>query len=245
MIGVSAARRSLHRAWHLLIGLQIALLVFGLVAPAIAVAAAIQTDLWVYQNGDTVTVTGVEFGASEDVVVVSTDPSGQQVDRGTATTAADGGFTYTFVLNVTTPGIYDVVATGQTSGLSAATQFDPPPDAPGNARFSDSRFTTGGVTLTWDGVNQGADCYFVYRDTSAMAARAAVQASISCTAPPSRPNRIAVVQDPTISFTDTTATTGTEYFYFVTAIKANNANQGESASSNQVSTASLVTSPTS
>jgi hypothetical protein len=126
MIGVSAAGRSRRRARNLLIGLQIALLVFGLVAPAIAVAATIQTDLWVYQNGDTVTVTGVEYGASENVVVVSTDPAGTEVDRGSATTDGNGSFTYEFVLNVTIPGIYDVVATGQTSGLTASTQFDPP-----------------------------------------------------------------------------------------------------------------------
>ena len=37
-----------------------------------------------------------------------------------------GSFTYQFVLMSDVPGIYDVVGTGQASGLSAATQFDPP-----------------------------------------------------------------------------------------------------------------------
>src|SRR5439155_7365887 len=36
-----------------------------------------------------------------------------------------GNLTYQFVLNSDVPGLYDVVGTGRTSGLSATTQFDP------------------------------------------------------------------------------------------------------------------------
>ena len=97
-----------------------------LVLPALASAAEISTDLWIYQYGDTVTVTGVDFGADEDVTVVTTDPFGAGVDSGVAHTDATGGFTYAFVLLSDVPGIYDVAATGLGSGLSASTQFDPP-----------------------------------------------------------------------------------------------------------------------
>ena len=47
-----------------------------------AFSATIQTDLWVYQMGDTVTVTGADYGAGETVEVVTTDPNGVEVDRG-------------------------------------------------------------------------------------------------------------------------------------------------------------------
>jgi hypothetical protein len=92
---------------------------------ASALAANIQTDLFVYQNGDTVTVTADGFGATETVDVVTTDPYGTVVDQGAPPTDDLGNVTYQFVLNSDVPGIYDVVATGRTSGLSASTQFDP------------------------------------------------------------------------------------------------------------------------
>src|SRR5438477_12241874 len=93
---------------------------------ASAIAANIQTDLFIYQNGDTVTVTGDGFGATETVDIVTTDPNTSVVDQGTADTDDLGNFTYQFVLNATVPGLYDVVGTGRLSGLSATTQFDPP-----------------------------------------------------------------------------------------------------------------------
>src|SRR5438034_7716278 len=93
---------------------------------ASAIAANIQTDLFVYQNGDTVTVTGDGFGPTESVDVVTTDPNAAVVDSGSATTDDLGNFTYHFVLNVSVPGLYTVTGTGETSGLTASTQFDPP-----------------------------------------------------------------------------------------------------------------------
>src|SRR5436309_15449190 len=90
-----------------------------------ALAANIQTDLFVYQSGDTVTVTGDGFGATETVDVVTTDPYGTVVDQGAPSSDDLGNLTYQFVLNSDVPGLYDVVGTGRTSGLSATTQFDP------------------------------------------------------------------------------------------------------------------------
>jgi hypothetical protein len=102
--------------------LSLAVVLFA-VAPALA--ATIQTDLWVYQQGDTVNVTGDGFDPSENVEIVTTDPNAVEVDRGTVLSDANGNIAYSFVLNSDVPGIYDVVATGLSSGLSASTQFDP------------------------------------------------------------------------------------------------------------------------
>src|SRR5437867_3272002 len=48
----------------------------GLLVAAPAFAANIQTDLFVYQDGDTVTVTGDGFGTPEAVDFTATDPNG-------------------------------------------------------------------------------------------------------------------------------------------------------------------------
>ena len=77
------------------------LLAQAILGPIGALAATIQTDLFIYQNGDVVTVTGDGFGASETVDLVTTDPAGGVVDRGTAATDGAGNFNYQFVLNVT------------------------------------------------------------------------------------------------------------------------------------------------
>ena len=103
------------------------LVAVAVIGPAAsAIAANIQTDLFVYQNGDTVTVTGDGFGPTESVDLVTTDPNAAVVDSGSATTDDLGNFTYHFVLNVSVPGLYTVTGTGQASGLTASTQFDPP-----------------------------------------------------------------------------------------------------------------------
>ena len=102
------------------------LLAQAIVGPIGALAATIQTDLFVYQNGDTVTVTGDGFGVAETVDVVTTDPAATVVDHGSATTDGSGSFSYQFTLNATVSGLYDVKATGEISGLTASTQFDPP-----------------------------------------------------------------------------------------------------------------------
>jgi hypothetical protein len=131
---------------------QALLLMATLVLPALAAATEISTDLWIYQYGDTVTVAGIEFGADEDVSVVTTDPYGGGVDSGVAHTDSTGGFTYQFVLLSDVSGIYDVVATGLTSGLTAATQFDPPTVV--------VTFPVGGATYstaTWNASSCAAD----------------------------------------------------------------------------------------
>ncbi|MEA2628187.1 MAG: trimeric autotransporter adhesin, partial [Chloroflexota bacterium] len=213
-----------------------------LLAPVAALAATIQTDLFVYQNGDTVTVTGDGFGPSETVDLVTTDPNATVVNRGGTTTDDQGSFTYQFTLNVTIAGLYDVNATGETSGLTASTRFDPPPEPPADLKFTDNRAANGGaVSLSWTAKgNQSVDCYWIYRATSLMAPRAINQfgdTNNTCTPAPSAV--FTVVSGGSISsFSDASATTGNDYYYYVTAVKQGN-NQGESMSSNEVSTASL------
>src|SRR6202162_5243085 len=102
------------------------LLAQAIVGPIGALAATIQTDLFVYQNGHRVTVTGDGVGVAETVDVVTTDPAATLVDHGSATTDGSGSFSYQFTLNATVSGLYDVKATGEISGLTASTQFDPP-----------------------------------------------------------------------------------------------------------------------
>src|ERR1044072_3045657 len=97
---------------------QAFLLVATLVLPGLVAATEITTDLWVYQQGDTVNVTGIDFGPDEDVELVTTDPLGAEIDRGVAHSDLDGRIAYSFVLNSDVPGIYDIVATGLTSGFT-------------------------------------------------------------------------------------------------------------------------------
>jgi hypothetical protein len=111
-------------AWTRLLSLVLSLTVL-LLAVAPVAATSIQTDLWVYAQGDTVNVSGDGFGPAENVQIVTTDPYGVVVDDGITTSDPSGYIAYSFVLNSDVPGIYDVVATGLSSGLTASTQFDP------------------------------------------------------------------------------------------------------------------------
>ena len=220
---------------------QALLLMATLVLPALAAATEITTDLWIYQDGDTVTVTGIDFGADEVVDFVTTDAEGVVVDSGSAPSDENGGVVYDFVLNVTTAGIYNVVGTGQTSGLTAATQFDPPPGTPTNLRIVDSRATGGGITLTWAAsTSPGADCYRIFRNGSAMTAKASSSSQNLCGA--SVTNYVDNVLSPAVTYADSPGV-GT-FYYYVTGVKTGSGG-GESASSNQVSTASLNSSASS
>src|SRR5579862_5189843 len=142
--------------------LQASLLLAMILSPALVAAATIQTDLFVYQNGDTVNVTGDGFSAAEAVDFVTTDPNATAVDSGTATTDASGNVAYAFVLNATLNGIYTIVGTGESSGLSASTQFDPAPTlvpSPGSVTY--------GATTSVSGANYAANhSVTIYSSTS-------------------------------------------------------------------------------
>ncbi len=144
------------RLWTRLLSFVLSLAVV-LFAVAPALATSIQTDLWVYQNGDTVNVTGDGFAIRESVEVVTTDPSAVEVDRGTVTSDDAGNIAYSFVLNSDVAGIYDVVATGLISSLTAATQFDPNNfnisygQTPDPVQYSDVTTLDGQVTCSHTG----------------------------------------------------------------------------------------------
>lgn len=126
-----------------------------------AIAATIETDLWVYENGDTVTVFGDGFAPFETVELVTTTPLRTEIDRGTIPTDSTGSLTYRFILNTTETGIFDVVATGHSSGLSAATQFDPNKAVFHSSAFSAPSSVSPGQVFTVSAsfvgdVNQGA-----------------------------------------------------------------------------------------
>ena len=130
------------------------LLAQAILGPIGALAATIQTDLFIYQNGDTVTVTGNGFGGTETVGLVTMDPNATVVDQGAATTDGSGNFTYQFMLTVTVGGLYTVNANGQASGLTASAQFDPPKttltitDTPGIVTYGSSITVAGTLTDT-------------------------------------------------------------------------------------------------
>src|SRR5437879_10386097 len=111
-------RDGTRKRWKRLVcmGASALLLAPGIGSPMAAIAATIQTDLFVYQNGDTVTVTGDGFGATETVDLFTSDPAATVVDHGAATTDSAGGFSYQFSLNAIVGGLYTVTATGETSG---------------------------------------------------------------------------------------------------------------------------------
>jgi hypothetical protein len=143
--------RPVSTTWTRLLSLILSLAVV-LFAVAPAMAATIQTDLWVYQQGDTVNVSGDGFGPEENVQIVTTDPNGVVVDDGSVVSDLDGIVGYSFVLTSDVPGIYDIVATGLSSGLTASTQFDPASVSLANVSpFQWYRDAGSGFTLTVNG----------------------------------------------------------------------------------------------
>ncbi len=228
-----------------IISVLVAFLVL-LQASAALAEPSLVTDMWVYNDGDTVTVSGAGFAPSEVVDLVTTDPDGVQVDSGEAGADADGSFTYQFVLHATQSGIYNIVGTGRTSGLSATAQFDPPPPWTPELRFTDRRFTASAdVLLTWNLAGSSSDCYYLYRSTSAMSAIAAAAGPVNCSTTVPSGNLIAVISNiATVSYADTTALTTSDYYYFARAVKNGNGG-GITVSSNQVTTKSLLPLPTS
>src|SRR5207253_6247667 len=120
------------------------------------------------------------------------------------------------------PSLYTVTGTGETSGLTASTQFDPP-NNPNNFMFEDRRFLTPatGVVLNWTTNSSNADCYYVYRSTTAIPSPGThVINGSSCTTAPSDVYALAS----TSPYNDTAVSTGPNYFYIVTAVKLTGGN---------------------
>src|SRR5689334_6860988 len=97
------AREDTRKVWQRLVLLGVGALLGAqaILGPMPALAATIQTDLFVYQNGDTVTVTGQGFAVAETVDFVTVDPVGATADSGKALTDSTGAVSYAFVLSAT------------------------------------------------------------------------------------------------------------------------------------------------
>src|SRR5689334_3001120 len=104
---------------RLLAVVQAFLLLAALVLPG-AIAANTPPALSATLAGNTVRVTGTDFGADEVVDLSTTDPGGSTVDTGTAQSDSTGAFTYAFELISPAGGSYTTSGAGQTSGASAS-----------------------------------------------------------------------------------------------------------------------------
>ena len=230
----------------LIAALTVTFLMLG-TAPAIA---SVQTDRYLYNFGDTVQITGDGMAASEVVAVDVYFPNASLAQHHEVAADEFGNFSDSFYLAEGMPGgIYDVVATGLSSGIVFTTQFDPAPAAPNNVGFIDGRFLASptGITVQWAAAS-GANCYYVYRSTSPLPSLVSVSATgFSCSSAPA--GVYAIVAAPGTSFTDPQAavTTVDTYFYYVATVQNTGSvgNQGRSANSNQVRTDSMSPSPNS
>src|SRR5438552_2018369 len=105
--------------------LQAFLLLTSLVIPGL-ISASTPPSLSATLSGETVTITGLDFGASDVVDLTTTAPDGSTIDTGSANADANGAFTYTFSLVSPAGGTYTAHAASQTSGASASATFDGP-----------------------------------------------------------------------------------------------------------------------
>src|SRR5215471_8550712 len=98
--------------------------------------ADVSTDLQTYQIGDTVYITGDGMDQGETVDVDVTNPNNALVQHHAVPADDQGSFSDTYVIpDDAVAGIYTVTATGESSGKSFSTTFDPPkkvdpPNAP-------------------------------------------------------------------------------------------------------------------
>jgi len=209
-------------------GVLLALAVAALASAFIlggAQAAAIQTDMWVYQTGDTVTVTGEGFAANEMVAFTATDPLGSIIDTGQALADNTGNVQYRFILMATVPGIYTEQANGLSSGLTATTTFDPNP--PTGLHYFDSRSEAGSLTLSWTAPMGGTTCYYIFRGATAPTFSGSSNTNCS---PSPLPSGVVAVTTST-SWTDPSPTS-TQPWYGVTSVKSSGTGSGESTMSN-------------
>jgi len=117
----------MNRNWHLraLAFVQATLLLTTLLLPALVGAASLPPSLSASLTGDAVTVTGADWAAGDAVSLVTTDPSGGQVDSGSATADTSGALTYQVTLAAPVSGTYTISGSA-TSGGSASATFEGP-----------------------------------------------------------------------------------------------------------------------
>jgi hypothetical protein len=136
--------------------LTVLTVMFTLSAAAVAFAD-VQTDQYYYQIGDTVYITGNGMQGGEAVFVEVNYPDGTLAQHHEVPADEFGNFTDTFTLADGMPaGDYTVVATGQASGSTFTTTFDPAPSA--NANWATTGLPAGtSVTVSYNGTNNGGN----------------------------------------------------------------------------------------
>jgi len=88
--------------------------------------AAVSTDRWNYQAGDTVQITGDGMLAGETVGVDVSYPDASLAQHHDVSADTNGSFSDAYTIKTTDPnGIYTVTATGASSGKVFMTTFDP------------------------------------------------------------------------------------------------------------------------
>ena len=125
--------------------------------------AAVSTDKWEYEYGETVQITGDEMTPGEEVSVDVSYPDGSLAQSHFVTADVNGNFDDSFYMELGLPaGIYLVTATGLSSGIVFTTDFDPTKVifASGSAISSPTTVTPGQVftvTASFRGdVNSGS-----------------------------------------------------------------------------------------
>jgi hypothetical protein len=201
-----------------------------------AAFAAVQTDKWLYEHGETVQITGDEMAPGEDVQVDVYLPPDVEGELGVlaqthvVTADLNGEFSDTFFLDYWMPGgIYDVVATGLTSGALFTTQFDPATSSCLNGETpSASGETQTSLTINWFDDCSNENRFIIrYGTTSALGSSVTVSGIAGETNAASR--------------TITGLTCGTTYFFSVEAQK--DAPGAQNSTSNQGSGATSACTP--
>ncbi len=103
---------------------QTLLLLASLVLPG-TISADTPPSISAQLAAGVVTVTGANWGAADSVDLVTTDPTGAQVNQASVEASATGSLTYVFNLESPVEGTYHVSAS-TSSGASASAAFDGP-----------------------------------------------------------------------------------------------------------------------
>jgi hypothetical protein len=141
-----------------------AIVIATVAATSASVFASVTTDKWLYNAGEIVQITGDGMTAGENVAVEVKYPDGSLAQAHVVVADEAGTFADAYtMLDTDPPGIYEVVATGQTSGAVFTTTFDPNNNVASQTTLSaaPASITIGGSTLlsgalSWTGTPANA-----------------------------------------------------------------------------------------